>query len=82
MDNEAPVQMEWSEVHDPKGEIDFHMEWTLVSSMYTPEEVQEMIDERGVLDMVHTVNEHFKLTTGRTALLLAHVGDRKAVVQA
>ena len=79
----SDTYMEWSEVHDPKGEIDFHMEWTLVSALYTPEDIQKMIDERGVLDMVHTVNEHFKLLPqyGHPVLLLSHVRGRKAVVQ-
>lgn len=74
--------MEWKDIHDPKGEIDFHMEWTFVSSSYTPEEIQDMIDKTGVLAMVHTVNEHMKMTYGVQAFQLGHVGNRKAVVQA
>ncbi len=74
--------MEWNEIHDPKGEIDFHMEWTLVSGQYTPEEIQGMINNTSVQGMVHTVNEHFKLISGHIALTLGHVGSRKAVIQA
>lgn len=74
--------MEWSKVHDPAGEIDFHMEWTHVSSQYTPEDIQEMINNTGVQGMVRTVNEHFKLISGYNALVLTHVGGRKAVIQA
>lgn len=74
--------MEWTDVHDPSREIEFHMEWTLVSGQYTPEEIQKMIDENGVFAMVHTVNEHFKLISGHTAMVIGWVGNHKAVVQA
>ncbi|HXE10238.1 MAG TPA: hypothetical protein VN554_02320 [Verrucomicrobiae bacterium] len=74
--------MTWDDVHDPKDEIDFHMEWTLVSSSYTPEEIQELINNEGVEGMVHIVNQHFKLSRhGKPVLQLGYVGDRKAVVQ-
>ena len=74
--------MKWDDIHDPTGEFDFHMEWTLVSGQYTPEEIQALIDKSGIQGMVRTVNEHMKLTHGHNALLLAWSGGRKAVTQA
>ena len=74
--------IEWRSIHDPKGEIDFHMEWTFVSSQYMPEEIQEMIEKTGVQGMVRTVNEHMKMIHGRNAMVLGYVGNRKAVIQA
>jgi hypothetical protein len=75
--------MEWNDVHDPAGEFDFNMEWTLVSGEYVPDEIQKMINETGVQGMVHTVNEHFKLNVhGHSAMHLVNDGGKKKVIQA
>lgn len=73
--------MEWKDIHDPKNEVDFAMERTLVSKENTPEEIQNLISEKGVQQMVAIVNEHFRLLTGRPALILSLVGQRKTVTQ-
>lgn len=74
--------MTWDDIHDPKDEIDFHIEWTLVSSSYTPEEIQTMINNIGVVKMVHAVNEHIKMSRhNKPALLLTWVNNKKAVTQ-
>lgn len=73
--------MEWTDIHDPNGEYDFAMEWTYVSSQYTPEDIQAMINEKGVEEMQHTVNEHFKFIGRERALRRDWVGSRKTVVQ-
>lgn len=75
--------MEWTEISDPSGDVDFLMEWTLVSSEYAPEEIQALINDEGVRGMVHTVNEHFKLNKhGQAVMFMGRVGNRKVVVQA
>lgn len=74
--------MEWTDIHDPKDEFDFHVEWTLVGSEYNPEEIQDLINVEGVAAMVHIVNEHFKLISDHAALFMTHVGGRRAVVAA
>jgi hypothetical protein len=72
------MDMEWSSVHDPNNEFDFPMDWTLVGSMYNPEEIQEMIDNDGVQAMVKTVNQHFKMTAhGHPVMQLAWVNHKK-----
>lgn len=77
------ISMKWEDVNDPKNEISFHMEWTLVSSQYLPEEIQELIDKEGVQGTVRIVNEHFKLLPvhGRPVMHLTHVAGKKAVTQ-
>lgn len=74
--------MEYSDIYDPTHEIDFHVEWTLISGRYTANEIQRMINDNGVIAMVKTVNEHFRLITGHAALQLVWVGNGKAVIQA
>lgn len=71
--------MEWSELRDPTGEYDFRAGWTLVSRDYIPEGIQELIDERGVREMVSTVNDHFQGAHGGTALILAWSDGRRVV---
>ena len=75
--------VKWEDIHDPTGEFDFAMEWTLVGSEYLPEDIQSLINKKGVQGMVQTVNEHFKLNMhGKAVMYLGYVGDRKTVTQA
>lgn len=76
------MHVEWTDIHDPDGEFEFFMEWTEVSDQYEPAEIQSMINDTGVLGMVHTVNEHFKLVrNGRMPILVVKQDGRKLVIQ-
>ena len=74
--------MDYIDIHDPTGEYDFALDWSHLKSAYTPEVIQEMIEDRGVREMVRTVNEHCKLTYGWQAMSIAPVGGRLTVVPA
>lgn len=76
-------RIKWSDIHDPNGEFDFAMDWTLVGTEYLPEEIQDLINEKGVPGMVRTVNEHFRLKKhSRPVMHMVYVADRKTVSQA
>ena len=72
--------MEWKDISDPNSEFDFYLASAGLDNTYTPEEIQAMINDRGVLAMVHTVNEHFNLTQNVKPIKVDWVGKRKAVV--
>lgn len=72
--------MNWEDINDPKNEIEFHLKWREVSSEFTAEEIQNMINEKSVIEMVKTVNEHFWSISNKKVLRLSHVDRQKAVV--
>ncbi len=71
--------MEWDDIYDPKGEIDFVLNWQEIRSQYIAEEIQHMIDENGVIEMLRVVNEHFWLIQNRKPLRLGYEDGRKAI---
>lgn len=76
--------IEWSDIHDPKGEIDMQiaMNWNEVAEQYLPKEIQDIIDKEGVNKMVSIVNEHFKHRLKRSpVILLSYAGNKKCVCQ-
>lgn len=76
--------MEWNDIRDPKHEFEFMMaDWSLVRDQYLPDEIQKLINEKGVLGMVSHVNEHFKFLPrhGHPVMRLEHAGERKIIVQ-
>lgn len=73
--------MEWLDVADPNNEFDLNLEWGRVKSEYLPEEIQEMINERGVQHMVREVNSHFSQLKMRKPLVLKQINNKKAVIE-
>lgn len=75
--------MEWDDIYDPRGEIDFALNWQEIRSQYIAEEIQHMIDENGVIDMLRVVNEHFWLSQNRKPLRLGYdeIGRKAVFVQ-
>lgn len=71
--------MEWTEVKDPNGEFLLPSEWAHVSSSFTPEEVQDLINKHGVRDMIRIVNDHFWKTYRIKPLVLAWVNNQKTI---
>ena len=75
--------MEWDDIHDPTSKFKFVMEWSLVGSEYLPEKIQKLIGKKGIRDMVHIVNEHFKLNKyGHPVMFIDNVGKQPIVTQA
>lgn len=73
--------MEWSDIHDPKGEYGFILDWSEVSGSYDPELIQKIINDDGVEKMVEIINEHFWLTSNRKPLVFRWHEGQKVVMQ-
>jgi hypothetical protein len=74
------MSMEWEEVKDPKGQYIIDISNSIAQSSYFPEDIQKLIDEKGVKEMVSEVNAHFKATTRRTALKFGRIDGKDAVL--
>lgn len=52
--------MEWSDISDPNQAFVFSQNaWTVIQGSWFPEDIQKMIEEKGVENMVHEVNRVF-----------------------
>ena len=80
MSEDQNIQLEWQEIKDPNNEFEFHLDWSQITSQYLPEDIQSMIDKKGVQSMVHIVNEHFWVLGLGKPLLLVKQDNKKMVV--
>ena len=70
--------MEWSDIYDPAGVFVFKVNWDRLG--YLAEEIQGMIDQKGVEGMFKAVNDNYKHASGHKALKYGHVNSLKAIV--
>jgi hypothetical protein len=75
--------MEWQNVYDPKYEIEFIPGWyTGLSNTFFPDDIQNMINQKGVIGMVQDVNRHFVQSMNQHVLLLTHVDGHRVLKRA
>ena len=73
--------MEWSDIKDPNGEVEIRANFRgKISGYYIPEEIQKMINDQGVIGMVHTVNEFLRLHKVGAGLMLTHNKDHQKIL--
>ena len=73
--------MLWSEIHDPDLVFEFQVDWTLLKNDYFPEDIQQLIDQKGVRGMLREVNEFRRLTpSDGAALQMSHGKDKHPTV--
>jgi cytoplasmic iron level regulating protein YaaA (DUF328/UPF0246 family) len=65
--------MEWNEVKDPSGDIEFIGNWYVVADgSYSPEDIQDLIIKNGVFGMVKEVNDLLRNTQHQGTLKLTN----------
>ena len=73
--------MDWSEIKDPKGEIEIRASFRgKISGYYTPEEIQKKINDHGVVGMVRTVNEFLRSHKIGAGLMLTHDKEHRKIL--
>lgn len=73
--------MDWSEIKDPKNEVLIRAHFKgKISGYFEPQEIQKMIDETGVVGMVHTVNEFLRGNNIGAGLMLTHNKERQKIL--
>ena len=69
--------MHWTNIHDPKGEIEIRAELSRLEQSYKPAAIQKMIDDHGFEEMIRTVNEQFQSARVNYFLQLIESRGRK-----
>ncbi len=67
---------EWDKVRDPQGKVSIaYAAFDLVEKYHDPQGIQDLIDEKGIHDMISHINDFYWKTHGRNALVLIQRTD-------